>query len=350
MTWSKVGESNLTNLQFITEDLAYGMNRDAELYKTTDGGMNWVKIWATDNEEPLYNFHFLNKDKGFNLIGSKGIQKTENGGLSWEPVNIVNEDATALNIYGNIAFINEDIGIVVGLKSDNRGDLAGNSLLFLCTLDGGDTWTSETIFDLSGTLMSKLANTSNAFFANPIGNKLYRLSFDFDKAFIKVLEPCYLSANQVELKALVYNPSDCPAEISCFVGEVRDKSFQVKAKSLDTVSLTINNLLVDFEYSYYFQGTNCNGESLSPIRYFTTFEKLNQFILSIYPNPIKDWLYFGYEKQLAELNLKIFNSQGKLIFEPGNLSKLDFRNVPIGIYFLSMEYHDQVYSLRFLKE
>jgi len=109
--------------------------------KTTDGGVNWF-TYGQVLDSILYfrNSTFLDENIGYAITsGSFGffgkILKTTDGGLNWSQQNTSDP-----NLYLNdIDFINENIGIVTGLKSIPNNDHPYAGIIFR-TIDGGNNW------------------------------------------------------------------------------------------------------------------------------------------------------------------------------------------------------------------
>ncbi len=94
------------------------------IYKSTNGGANWVNVFTTSYQRTGLFFH--NPDTGF-VGGGQETYKTINGGINWYPV------------YGNggasvfsIDFINELTGWAVGYTYSNTR--------ILKTINGGNNW------------------------------------------------------------------------------------------------------------------------------------------------------------------------------------------------------------------
>lgn len=99
---------------------------DTTIYKTVNGGINWVKYTkSVRNNLPVLNPFFVNNNTGFSATSANNYQvlKTTNSGLSW----CVNSDFPNLtSVSLNAVFFNSNTGLVVGtngliLKTTNGG-------------------------------------------------------------------------------------------------------------------------------------------------------------------------------------------------------------------------------------
>lgn len=158
----------LHHLHFRNENTGYavgGQNSNVKVYKTTDGGDNWINVsppsvsgylygiyFATDSvgigvgsgglvvrttnagsswsyqtiaSSPILSVHFPNSITGY--ISGNAIWKTTNQGLNWNFQENSNEELHS------IRFINKDTGYVVG----------GFNSIIKKTTNGGTTWVSQ---------------------------------------------------------------------------------------------------------------------------------------------------------------------------------------------------------------
>lgn len=117
---------------FISELEGLVVGQEGDVYKTTDGGINWVKVQlptqvSTRNFKSLY---FIDNNVGIIVGGNfsndsiQTIIKTTNGGDSWQIIK--DELAPMLN---DVCFINSNVAYAVG-----------NNGVVLKTIDGGNNW------------------------------------------------------------------------------------------------------------------------------------------------------------------------------------------------------------------
>lgn len=111
--------------------------------KTTDGGVNWFTYGQVlDSILAFRKSTFLDENIGYGITsGTFGffgkILKTTNGGLNWSQQNTSDPNLYLIDI----DFINENIGIVTGLKSIPNNDHPYAGIIFR-TIDGGNNWES----------------------------------------------------------------------------------------------------------------------------------------------------------------------------------------------------------------
>jgi len=90
-TWEQVEKApgypnNAGNkMTAIDENTAYLLN-DREVWKTTDKGQNWTKVFSKGTSVRLVNLSFISTNEGY-LTGEEGqIFYTKDGGTTWEDV------------------------------------------------------------------------------------------------------------------------------------------------------------------------------------------------------------------------------------------------------------------------
>ncbi|MGB3344271.1 MAG: YCF48-related protein [Aequorivita sp.] len=120
-----------SNFDFVNENIGYATNHRSFVYKTYDGGQNWDLITGAGginlSVEGTYDVKFINENVGF-VSGGRNYPrtfKTTNGGQSWVVVG-------NFRIY-DIQFITEQLGYA-------RDNAYSSSKLYK-TIDGGNTWT-----------------------------------------------------------------------------------------------------------------------------------------------------------------------------------------------------------------
>jgi len=117
-----------------TIDCDHGCSGAEALLVTNDGGESW-KHGFIMNDIPS-SFYFVNDNLGFIRVQGS-IYKTTDAGLNWTKVYDYNPDSTGYNFWGGaFNFLDENIGWVVG--SAGWSDLFGAGILG--TDDGGKNW------------------------------------------------------------------------------------------------------------------------------------------------------------------------------------------------------------------
>ncbi|RPI19765.1 MAG: T9SS C-terminal target domain-containing protein [Ignavibacteriae bacterium] len=109
------------SVSFINDNTGYVLNMVGDVFKTTNGGNNWISIQSIYPRD-VWDIEFIDEDTGF-ICGDYycSILKTTNGGINWEVKKL-----TYLYLY-DIKFVNTFTGFAVGetsniLKSTNCGE------------------------------------------------------------------------------------------------------------------------------------------------------------------------------------------------------------------------------------
>lgn len=139
-TWTKSfieeSYSSIFSVYFLNETLGY-LGAEAEsIYKTTDGGNNFVRL-NTANVPFSMDFmdiHFFDESQGI-LLGAANIYKTYDGG---ESIQNVRQDG---RIWEKIQFVNQETAFALGYKLTTSGfhDPTKDNI-FVKTTNKGDTW------------------------------------------------------------------------------------------------------------------------------------------------------------------------------------------------------------------
>lgn len=118
--FTRIPSSNvITDIQFINADTGWLVS--GEVYRSTDGGLSWLK--STGYENSISDLCFIDAQLGW-CVGSEGrLYKSVNGGVDWEEKSSGSDkDLNAVN------FVDE-----------NTGWVAGDGMVMKST-DGGDSW------------------------------------------------------------------------------------------------------------------------------------------------------------------------------------------------------------------
>jgi photosystem II stability/assembly factor-like uncharacterized protein len=139
------------DVQFLDPDLGWVVNRNGQVWKTTDGGETWELQLQVSTL--LRSVHFLDESLGFvgtiNAAPDSLLYRTTNGGASW--TNVVLPGPLPKGICGLIG---------VGDHVFASGAYFGNDQRFLHSTDRGATWTN---YDLSPYLF----NAIDCYFVSP---------------------------------------------------------------------------------------------------------------------------------------------------------------------------------------
>ncbi|MHA1890238.1 MAG: WD40/YVTN/BNR-like repeat-containing protein [Promethearchaeota archaeon] len=129
------------------------------LLKTTDAGETWTEIHPPMLD--ITDISFINENFGYvlgidNISGDLGIWKTVDGGSNWIKVGPVS-DSEAFQI----EYVNEDVGWMA------------SSVNFYYTTDGGISWQKETFSDVEAVQKMQALNQTDAFAVGNDGMVLY---------------------------------------------------------------------------------------------------------------------------------------------------------------------------------
>ncbi len=98
---------------------------DGYVFKTTDGGQNWIKIELNNDPFAISSIHFFDNNAG--ILNANGIKKSSDSGLSWHDTNsIQSSDA--------VFFIDNQYGWISGYDTNSNVFTIG------VTTNGGETW------------------------------------------------------------------------------------------------------------------------------------------------------------------------------------------------------------------
>ena len=95
--------SEFKTIQFIDNSVGYLTSN--LLYKTTNGGLNWINMTTAAGLDT----YFIDSLFGYSTGGSGNILKTTNGGVSW-----VNQSGNVINNLNSIFMVNRENGYAVG--------------------------------------------------------------------------------------------------------------------------------------------------------------------------------------------------------------------------------------------
>ena len=148
-TWERISQFrpggniwDLTKVSFLNSNVGWGASYDGKIFKTTDGGGNWITQDITASTlfgeygVPLRDLQFTTADSGWAVGGISGnslILRTINGGENWDLIDTKNITITSIR---DICMLNSQIGWFTG--SNNGPSYVAK------TTDGGITWSDET--------------------------------------------------------------------------------------------------------------------------------------------------------------------------------------------------------------
>jgi photosystem II stability/assembly factor-like uncharacterized protein len=128
ISWIKKTMPDVTmikSLWFVNNQIGYAVGSN-DILKTIDFGENWVSIYS----KPGGSFNSVcfpeDETTGYVAANFNSVLKTTDGGSSWQPLNT---NVTGTHYYNSVAFINNQSGFIVGTNG-----------IILKTTDGGQSW------------------------------------------------------------------------------------------------------------------------------------------------------------------------------------------------------------------
>lgn len=121
-----------------------------------------------------------------------------------------------------------------------------------------------------------------------------------------------------------------------------------------TLNVEIYNSVSQDTCDYYSLTDTATIEFSTPLAqpvYYSTTENELLKIVSIYPNPAKDILFFEVNNDIKIISISLFNMLGSKILKinnPGN--ELNLNKIKTGVYFINIETNKGKLIKRFMKE
>jgi photosystem II stability/assembly factor-like uncharacterized protein len=154
-------EENPVSLFFLNDSLGW-MVTEKGLWKTEEGGKDWVKLPKLPNQP--WRVYFIDENNGWAACTKKAILATHDGGRKWESIPAAAEvpGAADHSAYSWIAFADKNFGIITGFNQpasrwtgtfptwlDPEDALSRRETPHLVyqalTRDGGKTWKSGSV-------------------------------------------------------------------------------------------------------------------------------------------------------------------------------------------------------------
>jgi photosystem II stability/assembly factor-like uncharacterized protein len=133
----------LTDIQFTDSLTGFsagsGQLSSGYVYKSTDGGNNWELSLGPDSAIMTHSLSFLNKDTGW--AAGSNIFKTINGGVTWQEQLNIEPD-----FFTSVQFINDNIG------------WASTQSSIFKTMNGGNSWFQQSAFGSTKTFFIDALN------------------------------------------------------------------------------------------------------------------------------------------------------------------------------------------------
>ncbi|NUN09053.1 MAG: T9SS type A sorting domain-containing protein [Ignavibacteriaceae bacterium] len=123
LNWVRLGSlTNIENICFLTNEIWWAIADGGYVYKTTDAGATWTNQ-SNPWTGPVYSVYMINENIGFITASSGRLIKTTNGGLNW-----IQQPNVGSSHHKSIWFTDQNTGV-----------LAANGCIYKTT-DCGATW------------------------------------------------------------------------------------------------------------------------------------------------------------------------------------------------------------------
>lgn len=140
-SWEKLPVSidylSVFGISFIDENVGYIGLQDGDIYKTIDGGNNFIKLNTSNIPFTLdyKDIHFIDENQGV-FLGIGAIYKTYDGAGA---IHIVYDNK---RIWEKVQFANENVAYALGFEPSSSGSFDDNTYnnVFIKTTDQGETW------------------------------------------------------------------------------------------------------------------------------------------------------------------------------------------------------------------
>lgn len=358
---------DLSQLQFVNEQIGHAVGTNGTILRTLDGGLNWTSSQV--GSDPLHDVYFIDATNGF-IRSAEMIYQTVNG-----------IDFVALQLIIDETPVNDSIDYVlratdmnfngsIGMISASYSDLPQTSQLiskFWKTLDFGATWVEFTMPDNLATI--EFLDTEHWFAA---GWHLYE-TFDGGQtwaeqwatfSFPPISDDCFIISNDgssgvvsmayhydfgiidalsglMEIDPDVINVVDMELEGETLYSLVysNEGSFITQSPDMGQTYLTQSDTLPeawDLEFTSEGIGWACgqNGKiwKLGQANSVTEYETSS--VVSIFPNPASDVLQIQIETPWNPTKMEIYDSSGRLVKSEIFESQVDISELPHGNYVL----------------
>jgi photosystem II stability/assembly factor-like uncharacterized protein len=104
-------QASINSVYFINQNTGWMTTSDVQVYKSSDGGMNWFEQYhnQTSPYQVLTDIDFLNQNEGWAVDSDGIIISTSNGGNTWDE-----KTSGVPNYLTSVCFVDPDNGWVVG--------------------------------------------------------------------------------------------------------------------------------------------------------------------------------------------------------------------------------------------
>lgn len=372
------------SVYFIDNNTGYAVGGSADyslqlqyIFKTTDGGTNWVEQESGTNKT-LYSVFFINANTGF-AVGLDGIiLKTTNGGTNWTlqsngvPFSLNSVFFTDINtgyVVGGIENLTIQVQYIfktndggINWVAQSTGTQALNSVFFtntntgytvgvqgtiLKTTNGGLTWitqpsgTIRTLYSVffidsntgfavgdSGTILKTINGGTNWISQSITGNTY------LNSVYFTDTNTGYIVGGNYNYNTILYRTTD-------------------GGNSWSTMSSSLTYPL----NSVFFPSASIGyavGSDLSIIKYDASLgikgkDKFTE--INIYPNPAKENITIE-SNSITKQKMEIVNLLGQIVYSGYIFHKatIDISTFPSGVYLVKLIADNEIFVRKFFKK
>jgi photosystem II stability/assembly factor-like uncharacterized protein len=353
-TWEKVygSDAYFRCIEFYNENIGYAGTLDNKFLRSTDGGITWINLAPSITPAPqavcgisivdsLYAYAVGQWDTpGFFL-------KTTDGGISWTSHSMSNHAKALVDVF----FLSRDTGFVTGKSLANRG-------VILYTTDGGQTWTKKFESSATGQYVWKIQAVTTDFWVGSIqtfGEGKFTKSLDGGQTWIEKDAPI------ADMEGIGFATPQ-----HGWVGSYGDGFYETFDSG---ENWEFKNFGGNYNRFYFLDSTlayasgnsiykfSNNTSSVTPPSGPTS--KDDGFKISLSPNPTSAFLEIQFNLPVRDnLRMGIYTAEGVFIREvyherqlqPGDYQfRADCTGLPPGAYFVGIQRNLGLYSRPFTK-
>jgi photosystem II stability/assembly factor-like uncharacterized protein len=139
-TWQPqaTGLGHLRSLEFVSSTLGFAGTLGGVMYRTTDGGANWVDITDGFAPQPIGFCGIAHVGNTVHVVGryanAADYYRSTDGGLTW---SFQSFGSTAQGLV-DVVFLNQQVGFIGG-RANQQTSPTGSAIIYKTT-DGGLTW------------------------------------------------------------------------------------------------------------------------------------------------------------------------------------------------------------------
>lgn len=130
-------DREIKDLEFINSNVGFtvGVENERNIYKTTDGGKNWIGYYSGSNQFTGTKLSIVDPQVIYVCNWWFTLKKSIDAGLSWDYSVTIPPVILSVN---DVKFITRELGFIYGSGVDENG--SGNFCYLVRTLDSGENW------------------------------------------------------------------------------------------------------------------------------------------------------------------------------------------------------------------